>query len=118
VAAQNGTLRDGTIVEQTPCAPNPVRTYEQYVEAFKRVQAAEVEAAKREGFGLEIPADQHQGCGLRGQWPDAWIDVGWSRAHGAEDNDVRGMSACDGGDCPRCLMDLHADVERGSLGQA
>ena len=61
VAAQNDTLRDGTIVEQTPCAPNPVRTYEQYVEAFKRGQAAEVEAAKREGFRMEIPADISQG---------------------------------------------------------
>ena len=57
VAAQNDTLNDGTIVEQTPYAPNPVRTYEPYVEAFKRVQAAEVEAAKPEGFRLEIPAD-------------------------------------------------------------
>jgi dipeptidyl aminopeptidase/acylaminoacyl peptidase len=57
VAAQTDTLSDGTIVEQTPCVPNPVRTYEQYVEAFKRGQAAEVEAAKREGFRLEIPAD-------------------------------------------------------------
>jgi dipeptidyl aminopeptidase/acylaminoacyl peptidase len=37
--------------------PNLLRTYEQYVEAFKRGQAAEVEAAKREGFHLEIPAD-------------------------------------------------------------
>jgi putative ABC transport system substrate-binding protein len=33
VAAQNDTLSDGTIVEQTQCAPNPVRTCEQYVEA-------------------------------------------------------------------------------------
>ena len=61
VAAQNDALRDGTIVEHTPCAPNPVRTYEQYVEAFKRGQAAEVEAAQREGFRLEIPADISQG---------------------------------------------------------
>jgi dipeptidyl aminopeptidase/acylaminoacyl peptidase len=57
VAAQTDTLSDGTIVEQTPCVPNPVRTYEQYVEAFKRGQAAEVEAAKREGFHMEMPAD-------------------------------------------------------------
>jgi hypothetical protein len=61
VAAQNDTLCDGTIVEQTPCAPNPVRTYEQYVEAFKRGQAVEVEAAKREGFRLEKPADLSPG---------------------------------------------------------
>jgi dipeptidyl aminopeptidase/acylaminoacyl peptidase len=61
VGAQNEALSDGTIVAQTPCAPNPVRTYEQYMEAFKRVQAAEVEAAKREGFRLEIPADLSQG---------------------------------------------------------
>ena len=61
VAAQNDTLSDGTIVAQTPCAPNPVRTYEQYVEAFKRGQAAEVEAAQREGFRLELPADSSPG---------------------------------------------------------
>lgn len=65
VAAQTDTLSDGTIVEQTPCAPNPVRTYEQYVEAFKRRQTAEVEAAKREGFHLERPADISQGLASR-----------------------------------------------------
>jgi dipeptidyl aminopeptidase/acylaminoacyl peptidase len=57
VAAQNAAGSDGAIVEHTPCAPNPVRTYEQYVEAFQRAQAAEVEAAQREGFRLERPAD-------------------------------------------------------------
>jgi dipeptidyl aminopeptidase/acylaminoacyl peptidase len=61
VAAPNDALSDGTIIAQTPCAPNPVRTYERYVEAFKRGQAAEVEAAKREGFRMEIPADISQG---------------------------------------------------------
>ena len=57
VAAQNDALSDGTIVEQTPCAPNSVSTYEQYVEAFKRFQTREVEAAKREGFRMELPTD-------------------------------------------------------------
>ena len=61
VAAPNNALSDGTIVEQTPCAPNPVRTYEPYVEAFKHGQVAEVEAAKREGFRMVIPADISQG---------------------------------------------------------
>jgi dipeptidyl aminopeptidase/acylaminoacyl peptidase len=55
--AQNEARSDGTIVEQTPCAPNPLRTYEQNVEAFKRFQAAEVAAAQREGFHPEMPAD-------------------------------------------------------------
>jgi dipeptidyl aminopeptidase/acylaminoacyl peptidase len=59
-AAQNDARSDGTIVEQTPCAPNPLRTYEQNVEAFKRFQAAEVEAAQREGVRLEMPADLSQ----------------------------------------------------------
>lgn len=61
VAAQNAAVSNGSIVEQTPCAPNPIRTYEQYVEAFKRGQATEVEAAQREGFHMEIPADISQG---------------------------------------------------------
>src|SRR3989442_13960248 len=55
--AQNEARSDGTLVEQTPCAPNPLRTYEQNVEAFKRFQAAEAEAAQREGFHPEMPAD-------------------------------------------------------------
>ena len=55
--AQNEARSDGTLVEQTPCAPNPLRTYEQNVEVFKRFQAAEVEAAQREGFHPEMPAD-------------------------------------------------------------
>ena len=56
-AAQNTALSDGTIVEQTPCAPSSVSTYEQYVEAFKRFQTREVEAAQREGFRMEMPTD-------------------------------------------------------------
>ena len=77
VAAQNDARSDGTIVEQTPCAPNPVRTYEQYVEAFKRVQAAEVEAAKREGFRLEIPADLSQGLVSREEFERRRAYVGF-----------------------------------------
>src|SRR5918996_1895000 len=56
-AAQNAVLSDGTIVEQTPCAPSSVSTYEQYVEAFKRFQTREVKAAQREGFRMELPTD-------------------------------------------------------------
>jgi dipeptidyl aminopeptidase/acylaminoacyl peptidase len=56
-AAQNPALSDGTIVEQTPCAPSSVSTYEQYAEAFKRFQTREVEAAQREGFHMELPTD-------------------------------------------------------------
>jgi hypothetical protein len=55
--AQNAALKDGTIVEQTPCAPSPVRTYEQYVEAFTRFATREVAAAQREGFHVEMPTD-------------------------------------------------------------
>src|SRR5437868_8834516 len=57
VAAQTEARSDGTLIEQTPCTPPPVRTYEQYVEAFKRFQTMEVEAAQREGFHNEMPAD-------------------------------------------------------------
>jgi dipeptidyl aminopeptidase/acylaminoacyl peptidase len=55
--AQDAALSDGTIVEQTPCAPSSVSTYEQYIEAFKRFQTSEVDAAKREGFRMEMPTD-------------------------------------------------------------
>jgi hypothetical protein len=56
-AAQNDAHSDGTFLAQAPCAPNPVSTYEQYVEAFTRLHASEVEAAQREGFRMELPAD-------------------------------------------------------------
>jgi dipeptidyl aminopeptidase/acylaminoacyl peptidase len=57
VAAQHEARSDGTILEQTSCAPSQVSTYEQYAEAFKRFQTREVEAAKREGFRMEMPTD-------------------------------------------------------------
>lgn len=53
---QSQPLPDGTIVEQTACAPNTT-TYEQYVENRKNSFAAEVEAAKEEGFRIEMPKD-------------------------------------------------------------
>lgn len=55
VVAQTTSQRDGTIVEQTPCAPNPIITYEQYVESSKRRYAEEVEAAKRSGHRVQTP---------------------------------------------------------------
>lgn len=55
--AHNEARSNGTLLEQTPCAPSPVSTYEQYREAFQRFQTREVEAAKREGFRMEIPID-------------------------------------------------------------
>jgi len=48
---------DGALIEQTPCPPNPLRTYEQYVELRRSRLASEVEAAKREGFRRDMPAD-------------------------------------------------------------
>jgi hypothetical protein len=56
-AAQHAALSDGTIVEYTPCAPSSVSTYEHYVEAFQRFYTREVDAARREGFRLEMPTD-------------------------------------------------------------
>lgn len=53
--AQTSVRKDGTIVEQIPCAPNPVTTYVQYVASSQQGHAAEVEAAKREGFRMETP---------------------------------------------------------------
>jgi hypothetical protein len=59
--------------------------------------------------------DKHQVCGLRVQLPDELIDVGLSRANGAEVNDLRVMISRDVGDCNRVVMDSHSDVERGRL---
>jgi dipeptidyl aminopeptidase/acylaminoacyl peptidase len=56
-AAQSKAQPDGTLVEQTPCAPNPVETYEQYVEGRKRGFSEEIEFARREGFRMEMPKD-------------------------------------------------------------
>jgi dipeptidyl aminopeptidase/acylaminoacyl peptidase len=56
-AAQTQPQPDGTIVERTACAPWPTSSYEQYVEFRKRAMAAEVEAAKSEGFRIAMPTD-------------------------------------------------------------
>jgi dipeptidyl aminopeptidase/acylaminoacyl peptidase len=56
-AAQSQPQPDGTIVERTACAPWPTSSYEQYVEFRKRAMAAEVEAAKSEGFRIAMPTD-------------------------------------------------------------
>lgn len=45
-------LRDGDIVEQTPC-PRLDASYEKYVEVFKRRQEMEAGAARREGFQID-----------------------------------------------------------------
>ena len=45
--AQSTAQNDGAVVEQVPCAPNTISTYEQYLESSKRRFADEVEAAKR-----------------------------------------------------------------------
>ena len=55
--AQSTVQNDGAVVEQVPCAPNTIGTYEQYLESSKRRFADEVEAAKREGFRMEMPAN-------------------------------------------------------------
>jgi dipeptidyl aminopeptidase/acylaminoacyl peptidase len=77
VAVQHDAVSDGTIVEHTPCAPNPVRTYAQYVEAFKRRQAAEVEAATREGFRLALPTDISSGLVSREEFERLRAYVGF-----------------------------------------
>jgi hypothetical protein len=59
--------------------------------------------------------DKYQVLGLRVQWPDALIDVGLSRAHGAEINDLRVMISRDIGDRKRFFMDIHTDGERDRL---
>ena len=48
---------DGAVVEQVPCAPNPIGTYEQYLESSKSIFADEIQAAKSEGFRMEMPAN-------------------------------------------------------------
>jgi len=55
--AQSKSQPDGTIVEQTACGPYPYATYEQYFETRKRRFAEEVEAARSEGFRVELPKD-------------------------------------------------------------
>ena len=60
LATQNNPRSDGTIVEQTPC-PSPGGSYDKYVESFERRQKLEVEAARREGFQIEILKDLSQG---------------------------------------------------------
>ena len=56
-AAQALALANGTIVDRAPCEPFPVASYEQYVDARKTAYAAEVEAARQEGFRMEMPKD-------------------------------------------------------------
>ena len=53
--AQPTTVRDGTIVERTPCPPYPAMPYAKYVESAKAIHASEMEAAKREGITMRTP---------------------------------------------------------------
>ena len=57
VVAQSNPQHDGAIVEQVPCAPNTVGTYEEYLESSKRAFTNEVETARQEGFKMEMPAN-------------------------------------------------------------
>jgi dipeptidyl aminopeptidase/acylaminoacyl peptidase len=53
--AASSFAADGTIVEQQPCGPYPIATYDVYVENAKKAYAGEVEAAKREGQRQTTP---------------------------------------------------------------
>jgi dipeptidyl aminopeptidase/acylaminoacyl peptidase len=52
-AEQLEERRDGTIVSVEACAPDPVITYEEYLEGEKKRDAQEVEAARGEGHVFE-----------------------------------------------------------------
>ena len=56
-AAQNKAQPNGTIVEQMPCTPYPVVTYEQYVQQRKTQLAQELEQAAAAGFSRDMPTD-------------------------------------------------------------
>ena len=55
--AQSTVQNAGAVVEQVPCTPNTMGTYEQYLESSKSTFADEVEAAKREGLRMEMPVN-------------------------------------------------------------
>jgi dipeptidyl aminopeptidase/acylaminoacyl peptidase len=48
-------LMSGTVVDQQPCVPYPLATYDAYVDSAKKAYAEEVEAAKREGHRQTTP---------------------------------------------------------------
>lgn len=52
-AQQPEARRDGTIVSAEACAPDPVITYEEYLEGERKRDAQEVEAARGEGHVFE-----------------------------------------------------------------
>ncbi len=54
IAAQTSTA-DGTLVEDVACPANTITTYEQYVQRVKQILGEEVEAARHEGFTMELP---------------------------------------------------------------
>jgi dipeptidyl aminopeptidase/acylaminoacyl peptidase len=56
-AAPTPPAADGTLLEKTACPPNPLHTYEEYVEIRRRRLASEVAAAKEEGFEVAMPTD-------------------------------------------------------------
>lgn len=55
--AQPSAQNDGTLVEQAACPANMLGTYEQMVARYKQIYADEAEAARKEGFRLEVPDD-------------------------------------------------------------
>src|SRR5438270_14071737 len=55
--AQSTVHNDGAVVEQAPCEPNRMGTYDQYLESSKSRFADQVEAVKREGLRMEMPAN-------------------------------------------------------------
>lgn len=50
--AQDARRRDGALVEQTPCPTFVPRSYEAYVASAKQAEAAEAEAARKEGITM------------------------------------------------------------------
>jgi dipeptidyl aminopeptidase/acylaminoacyl peptidase len=56
-AAPAESQPNGTIVEQLPCAPRPVPTYEQYVEQRKTQMTRELEQSAAAGFSRQMPPD-------------------------------------------------------------
>src|SRR5882672_7145053 len=53
--AVNRAQNDGAVVEQVPCAPNPISTYEQYAAAARKRYSEEAAEALEEGFRMTVP---------------------------------------------------------------
>lgn len=57
VRAQASHPADGTVVEESICPPRPSQTYEQYVGATTTAYRRQVEAARKLGSPVQMPAD-------------------------------------------------------------